>query len=103
MAQNLRNALLSFHVRLMKHIIKWYLQPQKRAASWEVSIKNSREMIKRIKKKKPSLNDNFIKSHWDTIFETAKSETIEEIKQSTDLESLAWDQVFDDEYELGEQ
>lgn len=42
MAQKDKKAVISFLIRLMKHIIKWIAQPNKRSKSWKSSIDNSR-------------------------------------------------------------
>jgi hypothetical protein len=50
-----RNALASYFERLMLHLLKWQYQPTHRGSSWEVSIADSRNKIRRLLKSSPSL------------------------------------------------
>jgi len=48
-----KRALMIQLRRLMMHIIKWQIQPQKRSASWVSCIVQSRDEIEDIKNEKP--------------------------------------------------
>ena len=47
--------VLSYLQRLILHLLKWQLQPEKRTASWGSSIINSREQLEVIFQQSPSL------------------------------------------------
>lgn len=94
-------ALRSQLIRLMMHIIKWRIQPERRSTSWVVSILNAREEIAFIQEEKPSLNRRYIESLWDTCLAIARRQAEGEtnMKSAADI-SLTWQEVFDDEYFL---
>ena len=100
MAQNNKKSIISYLIRLMKHVFKWLSEPDKQSKSWENSIVNSRENINKLQLDKPSLNDDFLKSKWDKSQKTAKKEAENEMKQPTDINNLTWKQVFEDKYKL---
>lgn len=47
--------LYSRYVVLLTHLLKWSLQAELRGASWEITIKTQRELIRRHLDKNPSL------------------------------------------------
>lgn len=97
-----RRALRSQLIRLMKHIIKWKTQPERRSRSWVTSINNARREIEDIQEETPSLNRAVIKTMWDRCFEAAKDEAWGEIDTKPSIERLSWAHVFDHDYELNE-
>ena len=100
MSRSERRALQSQLVRLMHHIIKWKIQPEKRSKSWIMSIKNARYEISGLRKYTPSLNENFINSIWGEAF----TEALDEAETETDVSAngilLTWDEVFEKPYTL---
>jgi hypothetical protein len=50
------DGLESFLKRLYKHLLKWAYHPSKISGSWEASIDDSREQIRRRMNRSPSLN-----------------------------------------------
>ncbi len=95
-----RNAVDSQLVRLMKHVIKWRAQPERRSVSWAVSIANARYEIKKIQKYEPSITDDAIRELWNDAFKQAKKEVELKMQKKCDLASLSWNKVFKDEYDL---
>ena len=95
-----KRALKSQLIRLMMHIIKWQTQPEKRTSSWIASIQDAREEITDIQEETPSLNDTVIRTLWDKCFTIARRDAEAEMNRKTQLQSLSWKEVFDDEYEL---
>ena len=95
-----KRALKSQLVRLIKHIIKWNSQPDKRSLSWVASINNAREEILEIQQETPSLNNAVIQSMWANCTKVAKREAEGEMNQKSNLQILSWQQVFEDQYEL---
>ena len=49
---------------LIAHLLKWYLQPERRGSSWEKTIKVQRRDIERAIKKTPSLKSDLRKKEW---------------------------------------
>ena len=84
----------------MMHIIKWNSQENKRTNSWRKSIDNSREGISKEQKKRPSLNDEFLKKKWDKTFDKAKKEAETEMEQKSKITELTWKEVFINKYTL---
>jgi hypothetical protein len=93
-----RQALKSQLIRLMMHIIKWQTQPNKRSRSWIVSILDARDAIEESQEEMPSLNREFIESLWDQALIKAKRKAEAEMGCKSNISSLTWKEVFEDEY-----
>lgn len=101
MARADRRAVKSQLVRLMMHIIKWHVQPERRSISWVKSIHNARIEIADIQEESPSISNEIISSLWDRAFDLAISEAEDEMGgQKISVKSLSWNEVFNDEYTL---
>ncbi len=101
MSRSDKRALESQLIRLMLHIIKWQIQPDKRSRSWTISIRNARYEIKSWKKYSPALNDDFLKTIWADAFEEAlEAAEAETAVSNKHIESLTWEEVFEKEYKL---
>ena len=98
-----KRALKSHLVRLMMHIIKWKIQPERRSLSWVASINNARDEIEEIQEETPSLNENIIRTMWDKAFAAAKREAEAEMGKRSDIDGLEWDEVFKGRYDLSGQ
>lgn len=98
MANKDNKSILSHLKNLMMHIIKWNTQEDKKGNSWRKSINNSRKEIKDVQKRKPSLNDEFLKNNWDKTFSEAKKEAEKEMQQETSINKLTWKEVFFNKY-----
>ena len=66
MGRNEENSLQSYLERLLLHLLKYAYQPDKITPSWESSIENSRDRIRLLFKRSPSL-----KSKIEELFEDA--------------------------------
>jgi len=66
MGRNEENSLQSYLERLLTHLLKYAYQPKKITPSWESSIENSRDRIRLLLKRSPSL-----KSKIEELFEDA--------------------------------
>jgi hypothetical protein len=95
-----RRALESHLVRLMQHIIKWRIQPDKRSRSWQSTIANAREAITEIQEDTPSLSDDVIRRLWERTLRKARREAEGEMDRAIPPLSLTWDEVFATEYTL---
>ncbi len=102
LAKSERRALKSQLVRLMSHIIKWQLQPERRSRGWTASIGNARDEIAEIQEETPSLTRAVIEEMWDKTLEAAKREAAGELNQDIAIENLTWEQVFEAEYRFSE-
>lgn len=100
MSQELKRALRSQLSRLMMHVVKWKIQPDKRSGSWAVSILDARENIEEIMSEKPSLNRRFVQEIWERTVQQAVRKAEEETQCRTDLTTLTWQEVFEDEYSV---
>lgn len=58
--------LLSRYAVLLTHLLKWHYQPDRRSASWEITIKGQRKMAARHLAKNPGL-----KPYQDELFADA--------------------------------
>lgn len=100
MSKQERRAVQSQLMRLMKHIIKWKTQPERRSVSWAVSIANARYEISESQEYEPSITNDVIKEMWEKAFRQAKKEAELEMQTKSAIDSLSWDEVFNDEYDL---
>jgi hypothetical protein len=99
MSRSDRRALENQLIRLMLHVIKWKIQPDKRSRSWANSIRNARYEIKSWKKYSPALNDDFLRKIWQESLEEALSEAEIETGATTHhITGLTWEDVFETPY-----
>jgi hypothetical protein len=95
-----RRALESYLTRLMQHIIKWQVQPERRSPSWAATIRTARRQIARIQRDTPSLNRRVIEAMWDDMLRDAVDEAEGEMNRHVPPLTLTWAEVFEDEYTL---
>jgi len=100
MSKQARRSVQSQLIRLMKHIIKWKLQPERRSVSWAVSIVNARYEISEAQEYEPSITDEVIRGMWERAFKQAKKEAELEMQKKSTIDALSWDEVFNDDYDL---
>ena len=93
-----RSALESYLMRLMQHVIKWNVQPERRSRRWRNTILNCRNQIQRMQQRRPSLNRQVIERMWDHALYTAQQEAEREIQQPLPRQRLTWQEVFEDVY-----
>lgn len=65
---------------LLAHLLKWWLQPERRGASWEITLRNQRRGIARRLRETPSLrrrldDDEWWAGVWDDATAQAAVET----------------------------
>lgn len=96
-----KRALLYQLERLMIHIIKWEIQPEKRSRSWALTILHARYEIEDIREETPSLTRKYIESIWDKSFNHAKDVAEAETETKTvEVKRFTWKDVFEKEYQL---
>ena len=100
MSQQLKSASFSQLVRLMKHILKWQCQPDRRSASWVASIADARGELEAIQQTKTSLNRLYFESVWDNAFRKAGRQAENETGLPVTTAMLSWEAVFDEEYRV---
>ncbi len=100
MSRSDRRAMESFLTLLMAHIIKWKSQPEQRSVSWAKTILNARREIKRIQRDSPSLNRTYLESIWNECFNDALQDAELDMQKKSTIETLSWDEVFNDDYSL---
>ncbi len=96
-----QRALESHLIRVMQHVIKWKMQPERRSRSWIRTIRNGRKEIRKLQQDTPSLTDQLIREQlWADCLDSAIGEA--EAEMDCDLLPLAlmWQEVFADEYRL---
>ncbi len=102
MGRSERKAVSSQLTRLMLHIIKWRCQPEKRSASWVISVRSARREIADSQEEMPSLNRDFLLSIWDKCFASAKQDARDEMGKKPEITSLSWAEVFEEIYTIWE-
>lgn len=100
MARSEKRALQSQLIRLMMHVIKWHVQPEKQTRSWLITIKNTRFEIIKLQQYTPSLNREFVESIWDESLTEAMEEAEIETGLLTTAVIINWEDVFDKKYTL---
>lgn len=101
MSKKEKRALQSQLTRLMAHIIKWKIQPQRRSRSWSATILDARNQIEYLQEDNPALNRNQIESIWDKALQKAlKQAEVETGKKTDSIKNLSWKEVFGKDYIL---
>jgi hypothetical protein len=90
-----QRALEHHLIRLMQHIIKWKVQPERRSRSWVAIIHNAREAIRELQEDTPSLTDDRIRHRWDACLSNAHREAEGELNRGIPGTELSWGEVFE--------
>ncbi|MDM8523228.1 DUF29 domain-containing protein [Desulfococcaceae bacterium HSG8] len=96
-----KRALRSQMTRLMMHIIKWRIQPERCSRSWLATIENARVEIDAILEDEPSLR-RCIPELWEKCFESALRLAEKETGIKPRIDKLTWEEIFEEEYSLSE-
>ena len=97
-----KRALESHLIRVMQHVIKWKMQPERRSRSWLRTIRNGRKEIRKLQQDTPSLTDQLIREQlWDDCLDSAMGEAEGDMDGDVPPLPLTWQEVFEDEYRLG--
>jgi len=102
LARSERRALRSQVIRLMQHVIKWQVQPERRSWSWVATIRNARREITDIQRETPSLTRRVIEAMWEDCLAAARDEAAGEMNRRVPPLQLTWAEVFEAEYTLEE-
>jgi hypothetical protein len=98
-----KRALESHLIRVMQHVIKLKLQPERRSRSWIQTIRNGRKEIRKLQQDTPSLTDQVIRAQlWDDCLDSALGEAEADLDRDLPPVTLTWEEVFEDEYSLRE-
>ena len=95
-----RRALESYLIRLMQHIIKWRVQPERRSPSWVATIRAARRQIARLQRETSSLNRRVIEAMWDEALLDTLDKAEDELNRRIPPITLTWDEVFETEYSV---
>jgi collagenase-like PrtC family protease len=95
-------ALRSHLVRLMQHIIKWKIQPQRRSQSWVATIAIQRQEIADLRQENPRFTEVYIRERlWERCARLAVKEAERDMNQAISAPPvLTWDDVFEADYRL---
>ena len=78
-----QRALRSHLVRLMQHIIKWRVQPQRRSQSWIATIAIQRQEIVDLRKENPLFTDAYVQQRlWTRCVQLAVKEAERDMNQA---------------------
>lgn len=94
-----KRALRSQLIRLMMHIIKWQIQPERRSRSWQVTISNARIEIEEILEEEPHLKPQ-LSQLWEKCFKAACQLAQDETGIKPSLNQLTPEAVFQTKYSL---
>lgn len=97
-----RRALESHLMRLMQHIIKWRVQPERRSPSWAATIRTARRQIARLQRETPSLNRRVLEASWNDVLLDAVDAAEGELNRRIPPMPLTWEEVFETAYTLEE-
>ena len=96
-----KRALRSQLTRLMMHIIKWQIQPNRRSRTWQSTISSARIEIEEILEEEPHLKPQ-VPQLWDKCFKAAGRIAKDETGIKPTLIELAQEDVFQTKYSLDE-
>lgn len=102
LARSDRRALESYLTRLMQHIIKWRVQPERRSPSWAATIRTARRQIARLQQETPSLNRRVLDALWPDVLQDAIDAAESEMNRRVPPLTLTWEEVFETAYTLEE-
>ena len=94
-----KRALRSQLTRLMMHIIKWQIQPERRSRSWLATIENARIEIEELLEEEPHLKPQ-ISQLWDKCQNAANRLAKQETGIKHQFIKLTPEEVFQTEYTL---
>ncbi len=100
MARSEKRALQSQLIRLIMHVIKGHVQPEKRSRSWLITLTNARYEIAGLREYTPSLNEIFIYKIWEKSMKQARTEAQIDTGVASNDVALTWEEVFDTQYTL---
>lgn len=83
---------------LVAHLLKWQMQPGRRGASWEITIRNQRRGIERRLNETPSLRPKLEEADWwAAVWDDATAQAASETGLTDFPESFPWSatQVLD--------
>jgi len=86
---------------LLAHLLKWHLQPERRGASWEITIRNQRKAIQLHLKHVPSLKAKLSDADWlEVVWGDAISQAAKETGIGDFPDTCAWtfDQFVNPEF-----
>jgi hypothetical protein len=94
--------LRSYIIRLMQHIIKWRLQPERRTPSWVASIEHARHEIAELRQDHPRFTRRVIEERmWQRCLRSAHREAAIDMNRERVPEvTLSWDEAFEVVYTL---
>jgi hypothetical protein len=96
-----KRVLESHLIQLMKHILKWQAQPERRSRSWVATIHNARKHIRKLQIDTPRFTDRLIQEQlWDDCLDSAHYEAAGEINRDMPWTTLSWEEVFERPYTL---
>ena len=93
-----RRALRSHLIRLMQHVLKWRLQPERRSRRWAAAIHNARSEIAGLREDTPSLTRHVIENIWESCLQAAINVAEGEMDMPVPPMTLTWEDVFDTAY-----
>jgi hypothetical protein len=95
-------ALESHLIRLMQHMIKWKVQPDRRSPGWLATIREQRRQIRLLQRRHPRFTDTRIRETlWNDCYAGAVNEAEREMNQALPSPPLlSWEEVFDLPYTL---
>jgi len=95
-------ALESRLIRLMQHIIKWKVQPERRSPSWAATIREQRRQIRRLQSRYSRFTDRYIQDTlWDDCYTGGLNEAAAEMnREHIKAVPLSWEEVFETPYTL---
>ena len=94
-------ALRSYLVRLMQHIIKWNVQPERRSTSWAATIREARDQVRELQQEYPRFTDDRIRALWPKVLRSAINEAERDMnREISNPPTLTWEEVFAMLYEL---
>lgn len=103
LARSERRALRSQLIRVMQHVVKWQLQPDRHSWSWVATIRNARREIADIQQETPSLTRQVLEAMWDDCVAAARDAAAGEMNRPVPPLALTWDEVFTTEYTREEE
>ena len=82
---------------LMVHVLKWKTQPPG-TKSWRLTINEQRRQIAELRQDNPRFTEAYIRERWLRYLQVALAKAHDEMDQPAVVDTLSWDEVFEETY-----
>ena len=83
---------------LIVHVLKWKTQPPG-TKSWRLTINEQRRQIAELRQDNPRFTEAYIRERWPRYLHAALAKAHDEMDQPAAVDTLSWEEVFEETYD----